>query len=89
MTETALRQQATTYVEQLDSDKLNIALVYLKDLAENKTELTNSKTESERIEATNALAELDQIRLHLKPNPADDDKKTIANAIWKKYESLD
>lgn len=90
MTETALKQQVITYVEQLDSYKMNIALVYLKDLAETNIEKHNSKSETERQNAAKALAELNKIRLHLKSNnSADNDKKTIASAIWKKYESLD
>ncbi len=90
MMETALRQQVITYVDQLDSDKMHIALLYLKDLAEIKPAQHNSKTESELQAAEKALSELDKIRLRLKLNNSfDNDKKIIANAIWKKYESLD
>lgn len=87
MTEIALRQQATTYVEQLDSDKLNIALVYLKDLAKTKTEQTNSKTEQERIEAAKALAELDQMDFKIKDSSLDGRKEKTEH-LWRKYESL-
>lgn len=87
MTETVLKQQAATYVEQLDSDKLNIALVYLKDLAENKTEQTNSKTEQERIEAAKALAELDQMNFIIKDSSLDGRKEKTEH-LWRKYESL-
>lgn len=85
MMETALRQQVITYVDQLDSDKMHIALLYLKDLAEIKPAQHNSKTESELQAAEKALSELDKIRLRLKLNNSfDNDKKIIANAIWKK-----
>ena len=90
MTETALKEKAITYIGQLSSTKMNLALVYLKDLAESDFRQLNSKTEQERIESAKALAELDKIRLRLKlDNSFDNDKKSVANAIWKKYESLD
>lgn len=90
MTETALKEKAITYVEQLNSTKINLALVYLKDLAESDFRQANSKTDKERQKAAEAMAELDKIRLRLKLNSSnDDDKKSVANAIWKKYESLD
>lgn len=90
MTGTAVKQQAIAYVEQLDNEKANLALFYLKNLAEGGARQTNSKTPQEREQAAKAFAELEKIRLHLnQQNSADNDRKTIANAIWKKYESLD
>lgn len=83
MTETALKEKVITYVEQLDSKKMNIALVYLKDLTESKNELTNSKTEQERMEAAKALAELDQMNFKIKDSSLDG-RKEKTEYLWRK-----
>lgn len=87
MTETALKQQVITYVEQLDSNKMNLALIYLRDLSESGSKQSNSKTEQERKEAAKALAELEQTNFKIKDSSLDG-RKEKTEYLWRKYESL-
>ena len=84
----ALRQQVIDYVDQLDDEKTQLVLFFVKSLTNTKPTLQNSKTPTERIQAAKALAELENMNFTPKAEISLDGRKERAEAMWRKYESL-
>lgn len=89
MTETALKQKVISYIDDLDSEQTLRVITFIEALPRKNEQLQNSKTPEERAQAKKALDEIFAMSRPAKQEINKDGRKEIAQAIWKKYESLD
>ena len=86
MVATALRQEVIDYVDMLDEEQTQLALVYVKNLASPKQ--TQFNFQKERSEAVKAFEELEKMDFHVKGETSLDGHRERTEALWRKYESL-
>lgn len=89
MVATTLRQEVIDYVDMLDEEQTQLALVYVRNLVSPKHTHSNSKNPQERIEARKALDELFALIRPAKHEISMNGEKEAAIAMRRKYESID
>lgn len=93
MVETAVKQKAIKYIEQLDDEQTLRVIAYIETFPKKERGLQNSKTPEERIAAANAFADLEKMtnsKNAEKANPDEDftDRDRWLKTFWSKYENL-
>lgn len=88
MVETAIKQKAINYIETLDDEQTLQVITYIEKMPKKKP-LQNSKTPEERAAAQRALDDIFAMSRPEKRKTSLDGRKEIAQALWRKYESLD
>lgn len=94
MVETAVKQKAIRYIEQLDDEQALRVIAYIETFPKKESGLQNSKTPEERIAAAKAFADLEKMTSsknadEAKPNEDFNGRKKWLKTFWSKYENLD
>lgn len=84
-----LRQQAINYLDTLDDEQTLRVITFMETMPRKEPFLQNSKTPEERKKAELALNELFTMSRPAEHEISLDGKKEVAEALLKKYESLD
>ena len=85
----ALRQRAINYIDTLDDEQTLRVISFIETMPRKNQPLQNSKTPEERAKAKQALEELFAMSRPAKHEISMNGHKEIAQAVWRKYESLD
>ena len=83
-----LRQRAINYIDTLDDEQTLRVIMFIESMPRKKQPLQNSKTPEERAKAKQAYEELLTMSRPEKQEVSLNGRKETAEALWRKYESL-
>lgn len=84
----ALRQRAIRSIDLLDDEQTLNVITYIETLPKAKRPMQNSKTPEERELAKKALDNILTMSFKGSTDVSKDGSKEVANAVMRKYESL-